>query len=177
MTDDDGVDLREIPWGQFKKGIDRWFYWSSVYYDDFQNGRGNLDVFSNAQTFGVAPTDDPILGETSSTYANGDGVLFYPGTDAVFTSESYGLNGPIASLRLKFWRRGVQDVDYLTMAAAINPTAVAAIVNSVVTSVLWENGVADQSDPTWQLCPLGWPTDPDIWESARAQLAHIIDGQ
>ena len=33
--------------------------------------------------------------------------------------------GPFASLRLKLWRRGIQDVDYLTLAAAINPSAVA----------------------------------------------------
>ena len=34
----------------------------------------------------------------------------YPGTDKIFKKQSYGIRGPIASLRLKFWRRGIQDV-------------------------------------------------------------------
>ena len=177
MTEDDGVALRELAWGQYKKSIDRWFYWSSTYYDDYQNGRGNIDVFNNAQTFGATPTSDSVLGETTGLYGNGDGVLFYPGTDTVFPASNYSLNGPIASLRLKHWRRGIQDVDYLTLAEKINPTATTAIVNSLVTSVLWEPGVADKSDPTYQHCPIGWTTAPDTWEAARAQLAHIIDGQ
>lgn len=176
MVDDDGVALREIPWGQFKKGIDRWFYWESTYYNDFQGGRGETRLFSNAQTFGAAPHYDSILGQTSGLYSNGDGVLFYPGTDLVYPTESLALEGPVASLRLKHWRRGIQDVDYLTMAKAIDPTRVNAIVNSMVPSILWENGVADPGDPTWIRCDLGWEQNPDAWDLARSDLADIIEG-
>ena len=176
MIDDDGVALREVPWGQYKKGVDRWFYWESTYYTDFQSGRGDVDVFNNAQTFGAAPQYDSVLGMTSGNYANGDGVLFYPGTDRVFPGSSYGLNGPIASLRLKDWRRGIQDVDYLTLAAKVDPARTQAIVNSMVKSVLWENGISDPNDPTWVRCDLGWSTNPDDWENARKQLTEIIQG-
>ena len=89
--EDDGVALRELALAQYKKGIDRWFYWESTYYTDDQNGRGDTNVFENAQTFGPPPLQDEVLGETSGSHSNGDGVLFYPGTDKAFPSDSYGL--------------------------------------------------------------------------------------
>lgn len=176
MTDDDGTALRELPWGQYKKGIDRWFYWESTYYNDFQGGRGQIDVMNNAQTFGSSPSFNSVNGMTGGLYANGDGVLFYPGTDRVFPGSSYNLGGPIASLRLKHWRRGIQDVDYLALAMAKNPTKARAVLNATVWSVLWENGVTDRNDPSWTKCDIGWSPDPAKWESARAQLADIAEG-
>jgi hypothetical protein len=65
MTEDDGVSLRVNAWTQWKKGIARWFYWQSTYYNDYQGGRGQTDVFNNAQTFGgVTATPDAVVGET-----------------------------------------------------------------------------------------------------------------
>ena len=175
--EDDGVALRELAWGQHKKGIDRWFFWEATYYNNYQGGRGDTNVFKDAQTFGASPYRHSILGMTSWNYSNGDGVLFYPGTDKVFPAESYDLAGPIASLRLKHWRRGIQDVDYISLAARINPQAVAGIVERMVPKVLWENGVSDPDDPTWVLAPISWSTDPDQWEAAREELANIIEGR
>lgn len=175
-TEDEGVALRELPWGHYKKGVERWFYWESTYYDNFQGGMGQTNVFQRAQTFGGYNYDDDSLGEAGWNYFNGDGVLFYPGTDTRFPDESYGVSGPFASLRLKLWRRGIQDVDYLTLAASINPTRTAEIVNEMVPKVLWEYGVEDPGDPTWVLTDISWSTDPDDWEAARAELADIIEG-
>jgi hypothetical protein len=175
-TEDTGVALREIPWGQYKMGVGRWFFWESTYYNDYQGGRGQTNVFRTAQTFGSAPSYNDVLGETGWNHSNGDGVLFYPGTDMVFSNESLGLAGPIASLRLKHWRRGIQDIDYVTMAAAINPTRTRQIVEALVPKALWEVGVADQNDPTWQRTNTGWNPDPAAWEAARAELAAIIEG-
>lgn len=173
--EDDGVALRELPWGQYKKGISRWFSWNATYYNDYQGGRGDTDVFTNAQVFGGTPKPDPILGLTGWNYTTGDGVLFYPGTDRKFPAQSYNLAGPIASLRLKQWRRGIQDVDYITLAAARNPAAAQSVVERMVPKVMWENGVNDPTDPTWVLAPISWSTDPDDWEMARAELARIIE--
>src|SRR4029079_13112356 len=86
-TEDDGVALRELAWGQYKKKIDRWFFWNATYYNDYQGGRGPTDVFKTAQTFGGVPQRDPNVGQTSWNYSNGDGVLFYPGTDTMFPAE------------------------------------------------------------------------------------------
>ena len=174
-TEDDGVALREQPWGQYKKQIDRWFWWEATYYDDNQQGLGKVDLFNSADTFGVGASD-PVYGTNGG--ANGNGVLLYPGTDTVFPSSSYGIAGPIASLRLKHWRRGLQDVDYLTLAAAIDASAVSALVTKIVPSVLWEQQCHDPaSDCSYTYAPASWSDNPDDWEAARAALAHIIDGQ
>ena len=167
--------LREQPWGQYKKMIDRWFWWEATYYDDNQQGLGTVDLYNSANTFGAA-TSDPTYGTTGG--ANGNGVLMYPGTDTLFPSSSYGIAGPIASLRLKHWRRGLQDVDYVTLAAAIDPSAVETIVDTIVPSVLWEQQCYDPTnDCSYTYAPISWSDDPDDWEAARMQLAHIIDGQ
>jgi hypothetical protein len=174
-TEDDGVALREQPWGQYKKKIDRWFWWEATYYDDNQQGLGTVDLFNSANTFGSA-TADPSYGTNGG--ANGNGVFMYPGTDALFPASSYGVAGPIASLRLKHWRRGIQDVDYLTLASAIDPKSVGAIVAKMVPSVLWEVQCHDPTnDCSYSYAPVSWSNNPDDWEAARAQLAHIIDGQ
>jgi hypothetical protein len=173
--EDDGVSLRELAWGQHKKKIDRWFFWNATYYDDFQGQRGPTDVFANAQTFGGKPTRDPSLGLTGWNYSNGDGLLFYPGMDALYPARSYNLEGPIASLRLKLWRRGIQDVDYLALAEKVNPQRTRAIIERMVPKVLWEYGVGDPSDPTWVRTPISWSTNPDDWEAARRELADIIE--
>ena len=106
-------------------------------------------------------------------------MLFYPATELEFPGENYGINGPIASLRLKLWRRGIQDTDYLELATQINQTATDAIINGVIPKVLWEYGAGDRSDPndpSWVCYNPNRQNDPDVWETARAQLADIIEG-
>jgi hypothetical protein len=173
--EDEGVALRELAWGQYKRGISRWFFWNATYYNDSLNGRGPTNVFTTAQTFGAKPSYDSRYGTMAGNSGNGDGVLFYPGTDKVFPAESFNLAGPIASLRLKYWRRGIQDVDYIALAAAVDPVRTNAIVARMVPKVLWENGVSEPDDPTWVIAPISWSIDPDDWEAARAELAEIIE--
>ena len=174
-TEDDGVALREQPWGQYKKHIDRWFWWEATYYDDNQEGLGAVDLFSSANTFGTT-TANAAYGAAGG--ANGNGVLMYPGTDTMYPASSYGIDGPVVSLRLKHWRRGIQDVDYLTLAAAKDEAAVTAIVNMIVPAVLWEQQCHDPvGDCSYTYAPITWSNKPDDWEAARASLAHIIDGQ
>ncbi len=175
LTEDDGVALRVTPWAQFKKKIDRWFYWESTYYSDSQTCGDRVNLFQTAKTFGCDATTDPVLGRTGTLYNNGDGVLFYPGTDTLYPSDSYGMDGPIASLRLKYWRRGIQDADYLALAQKIDPQAVQLIMQQMVPKVLWEYGVADVNDPSWIRTDISWSVNPDDWESARKALADLIE--
>lgn len=174
-TEDDGIALRELAWGQFKFRVERWFVWEGSYYNNFQGGTGETNVFKSAHVFGGIGGKDDVFGETGWNYQNGDGVLFYPGTDTVFPAESYGVDYPLASLRLKHWRRGIQDHDYLTLAAAIDPKGTEAIVDRMVPRVLWEIGVDNPDDPTYVTCDISWSTDPDQWEAARRELASIIE--
>lgn len=173
-TEDDGVALRQLPWAQYKKGIDRWFFWESTYYNNYQGGQGETNVFQKAQTFGSFSGTDAILGQTGWNYSNGDGVLFYPGTDKIFPGDSYDVLGPFVSLRLKTWRRGIQDVDYLALAHEKDPVKTKALVQKMVPKAFWEYGVSDAADPTWVRSDISWSIHPNDWESARAQLADII---
>ena len=175
-TEDDGVAMRTLGWCQYKFRVPRWFVWQGTYYENFQGGTGETKLYSSAHTFGGSTRDDPVLGRTGGNYNNGDGVLFYPGTDKVYVEESYGIEGPIASLRLKHWRRGLQDHEYLVAAAKVDSAAVDAIVNSVVPKVLWEVGVSEREDPTYVRSDIHWPVDPDRWHEARVKLAKIIVG-
>jgi hypothetical protein len=175
MIEDDGVALRQLAWGQYKLGIDRWFYWQSCYYNDSNHGKGPTNVFRTAATFTGPVHNDPIRGQTGAHYSNGDGLLIYPGTDLVFPKESYNALGPLASLRMKLWRRGIQDGDYLTMAAAKNPVRVKAIVDEMVKKAMWEYGVTNPIDPTYVHEDISWTLNPDAWEKARQELARIID--
>ncbi len=168
-TEDDGTAPRTLPWAQFKKGVDGWYYWQA-------NLSGTDNRFQSANTWGTQSYYDPFLGMYGSNgTSNGNGVLIYPGTDVMNPGDSYGVDGPFASLRLKEWRRGIQDTDYLALASQINPTAVQSIINSVIPQALWENTAPD-GDPSWFRGGISWSSDPDAWETARAQLAQIIGG-
>ena len=174
ITEDDGVAMRTLPWCQFKFGASRWFIWSGTYYNNFQGGTGQTRLFRDAHTFGGKTGIHPTMGETGGNYNNGDGVLFYPGTDKVYADESYGIDGPIASLRMKHWRRGIQDYEYLTLASKIDGPATRKIVQQTIPRVLWEVTVDDESDPTWARTGISWSTNPDDWERARVELVKII---
>lgn len=174
-TEDDGIALRTLPWIQAKKGIKRWFFWNSNYWNNWQGGTGDTDVFSSAFTFGSKTGIDPVLGSTGWNYSNGDGVLFYPGTDLRFPGNNLALKGPLASLRLKHWRRGIQDGEYLALAKAKDPARTKAIIDRMVPKVAWELGVTDPSDPTWVRAAPSWSDNPDVWEEARRELASIIE--
>ena len=175
VIEDDGVALRVLGWTQFKHHIGRWFYWQSTSYKNGSHVSVETNVFQTAWTFGrKADTYHEKFGWSGHDQGNGDGVLFYPGTELRYPEENYGLAGPIASLRLKLWRRGIQDVDYLTMAYAIDPTAVDALVQKMIPKVLWEIGVTDPKDPSYVHADISWSTNPDDWERARRQLAEII---
>ncbi len=176
-TEDDGVALRQLAWTQVKKNVDRWFAWAANYYNNYQGGTGQTNVFQSAFVFGGKnAAKDPVMGETGWNYTNGDGVMIYPGTDHLFPNDSYGIEGPIASLRLKHWRRGLQDADYISIAKAKDPARVQSIINRMVPKVLWEYGVSNLNDPTYIVSDISWSINPDDWEAARDELADIIDG-
>jgi hypothetical protein len=163
-TEDDGTALRTIGWSQFKKNVERWFNW-------FTMPGGGVDYFNQAVTFGQC-SPDASVGQANC--ANGDGQLVYPGTQIHSPANSYNIDGPIATIRLKEWRRGIQDADYLALASKANSQATQAIVNKMIPAVMWEAPPGLNS--VWGTGPISWSVDPDDWENARAQLAQIILG-
>jgi hypothetical protein len=167
LTEDDGVSMRTLPWTQYKMGVDRWFYW-------YANVNTPSNWFQNSVTWGSVSYFDWSLGQYGvDGTSNGNGLLVYPGTDVSHPSDSYGVNGPLASLRLKEWRRGIQDTDYLALANQIDPAATQAIVSQAMPKALWENP-APGGDPTYFVGPVSWSSNPDDWEAKRAQLTQMI---
>jgi PKD repeat protein len=175
-TEDYGVALRQLAWVQFRLRIPRWFQWQATYWNNFQGGMGETNVFESAATFGTCRTFHPVFGLTGWNCTNGDGVLAFPATDKVYPQVSFGLNGFFMSLRAKIWRRGLHDGHYLALANRINPQAVRAIVDRMVPKALYEYGVTSLEDPTWVRSEVLLPEDPDAWEEARRELAAIIVG-
>lgn len=174
MIEDDGLALRVNGWIQFKHRIDRWFYWAGTNYYNPSRSNYKTNVFREACTFGRKNEKiHPKYGEWGHGYGNGDGLLFYPGLDTIYPDDSYNLLGPIASLRLKLWRRGLQDYEYLRLARNIDPQAVDALVRKMVPESLWELGVSDKNDPSYVHKGISWSVDPDEWERARRKLAEI----
>lgn len=76
---------------------------------------------------------------------NGEGLLFYPGGEA-------GIDGPVASMRLKALRDGLEDYEYLRMAGEAGTAKAAELARS------WTQ----------------WETDPAKLAAAREELAKLI---
>jgi hypothetical protein len=51
-TDAEAVAPRVNGWIAAMFDVGRWFWWQTEYWNDFQNGRGQLDVFVEPRTFG-----------------------------------------------------------------------------------------------------------------------------
>jgi hypothetical protein len=118
ITDADATDFRVMPWIVWKYNVDQYFYWSVNFW-------GRINVFVNPFTF--------------QNRINGDGTFFYPGTDAQFPGESRNLDGPLSSIRMKNWRRGAQDYEYLWMAKQAGlDKKIKTIVDGCVPAALWE---------------------------------------
>jgi hypothetical protein len=159
------VAVRTFGWAQFKKAIDRWFYWEA-------DVNSNYDTYSTATSWGSRTRFDSAMGMWGDNApSNGNGLLVYPGTDKDHPTNSYGVDGPVATLRLKEWRRGVQDADYLALAKQIDPAITLRIVSEALPKALWEYTVPDTSYVT---VPPSWSANPDDWEAKRAQLASLI---
>jgi hypothetical protein len=132
MIDVPGVRNRLMQWADFKEKVSGELYYETA-------GAFGGDPWSNQYVFS----------------GNGDGTLFYPGTPASIGGSS---DVPVASIRLKLIRQGVQDFEYLTLVSKLGDRGLA---DQVVREVLPDAYDADQSDPA----PI---------EAARAKLAKRI---
>lgn len=101
-----------------------------------------------------AATSDPWNNpETYNGGYPGDGMMVYPGAQVGIT------NGAAPSMRLKWLRDGIEDYDYVELAKKAGKGAQAL---SIVQSV----------GKDWH----SWTRDVNALQSARMQLAALIDG-
>ena len=155
LTDAWHNSLRANGWIQQKYGVERWFYWESTFWNDSnRGGLGPYDPLHTAETFHNAQGD----------HAMGDGVLVYPGKQSVQGFHSLEFDGVIPSIRLKQWRRGIQDAGYIQLARKVDPRATDEIVSGMIPSAF---GKTRSGVPSW-------PTRGDAWTQARRALFEII---
>jgi hypothetical protein len=138
--------------------IRRWFFWESTYWYDWSLGSdAPYDPFVQPETFH----------NNGGDYMQGDGVLVYPGCQVDFFQEhSIGMNGVIASIRLKNWRRGIQDAGYYQLAHSKLAEETESIANTLLPDVLGD--APSGESPTW-------PQNGDAFFQARKSLWYIIE--
>jgi Domain of unknown function (DUF4091) len=106
LLDAEAVSPRVNGWLQAMYGIPRWML-TDVARWGRDGGQTPIDPFEDPET------GDPSYGSV----ANGGDMLVYPGTQLDPLQEhSLGIDGVVASIRLKNWRRGIEDAGYLQMA-------------------------------------------------------------
>jgi len=122
LLDSDAVSPRVNGWLAAIDDIPQWFYWESTYWYD-RHGRVPVDPFAEAESF---HNDD-------GDWADGDGVLLYPGRQRdFFAQHSLGFDGVVPSIRLKNWRRGVEDAGYVRLARARDPERTEVIARALI---------------------------------------------
>jgi hypothetical protein len=152
LIDTDAIDFRVIPWIGWKYDLDHYFYWMTNYWIDWSNGGRRWNIFTN-----------PL---NTQYQRNGSGTFFYPGQDKVYIEEDRGLPGPLSSIRMKNWRRGMQDYEYLWLANEMGlESEVESIANLAVPAALWDTN--SRSD-------ISWSEHGFTFETLRHQLAELI---
>lgn len=124
------LNYRVPLWVNWRYRMTGLLYWSMVHWKDVK------DVWT-----------EPL---TCYKRYNGEGSLFYPGTDA-------GFDGPVASIRLKNIREGMEDSEYMQ-----------------ILSELGERSFVDQVVRTIAQSWFDWEKDPAKLYAARARLAEKI---
>ena len=164
--------------------------WEGNYWTNSDNGAGcgngglgggssgnRLDVYHNACTFGYATGANTQWGMSGFDYCQGDGVLSFPGTDAVYPTASFGVNGAFPTYTLKQIGVGIDTVHYLNAAYAVNPTATMNVVNAMYPKALWEVTCFNPtSDCTYTYGDRTWSYGADNWARARESLLVIALG-
>lgn len=146
ILDTEGSALRTWGWIAERYDVELWYAWEGLYFSDRYNRGGPTDVTREPVTF-----DERRRG--GSDHGNGDGVLAYP--------------GPLASLRLKVLRRGLQDRLLLReLERCGGGDAAREIERRIIPAALGESrGLA------------AWPTDESTWEKARGAVLDAIEAR
>ena len=152
VLDADAIEFRVIPWIAWKYDVDQYFYWMTTYWTQWANHGKDTNVFRQAQTM--------------EYQRMGAGTFFYPGTDVLYPSQDRELEGPLPSIRMKNWRRGMQDYEYLFLATSLGlEEEVDRLVDQLVPAALWD---ADLNHN------ISWPDTGYGFETIRQELAVLI---
>jgi hypothetical protein len=124
-----------------------------------QNVWAESVTFDNRKQENRSPDDKGFI--------HGDGVLIYPGEERLHPAEDRGVAGPIGTVQLANFRRGLQDHQYLTMARKLGlDDVVRGALAAIVPRVFSDAGER-----------VSFPETGDPYERARLELAHAIVGK
>jgi hypothetical protein len=158
------TDARATIWAAFKHDVGVYFFWHSVHWrhNSQKQGDRNQNVWANPITFDNRGQPNKPIDDQG--YINGDGVLIYPGEEKLHPEEDRGVPGPIATIQLANFRRGLQDHQYLTIARRMG---LQSVVDEVVSSIV-PRVFSDAGDR------VSFPETGDPYERARLKLARAI---
>ena len=158
------TDARATIWAAFKHDVRVYFYWHAVHWRHNSQKQGERDqnVWAETITFDNRRQSNKAIDDQG--YIHGDGVLLYPGEERLHPEEDRGIAGPIATIQLANFRRGLQDHQYLTLAKGLGlDAAVRDALTAIVPRVFSEAG--DR---------VSFPERGEPYERARLALAKAI---
>jgi len=160
VLDTYGLAFRTWAWIAWKYKVDGVFFWASNFWSEAPYQQ--LDAY----------------------HGDGDGLLFYPGRKLPQIGLP-AIDGPVSSYRMKLWRRGLQDYEYLWLLAQQGQAKLANdAVDALISSALCQQYDAsggfeegnyagwweDRRHPTLQQ----WVKDPQRWYETRVRLGEAL---
>jgi hypothetical protein len=137
LLDADMLDYRVGAWCCWRLGLTGMLYWQTTFWADTKKG---FDPWTQAVSYR----------NSEGLEWCGEGSLLYPGTDA-------GVEGPIASMRLKAFRDGAEDYKYLMLLDSLaGKEQTMAIVSPIVSDFQH------------------YSKDPEMYLAARKQITELI---
>jgi len=97
----------------------------------------------------------------------GNGVLVYPGNQLPRIGYAEA-PGPVPSMRLKTWRRGLQDAELYQLVRERYPEEADALIRSLIPRALQDAVAYGDTAPAW-------PTDEAAWIQWRDELLLMLD--
>ena len=158
------TDSRATIWAAFKHDVRVYFYWYAVHWrhNSQKQGERNQNVWADTITFDNRKQTNKSIDDQG--YIHGDGVLMYPGEERLHPDQDRGIAGPIATVQLANFRRGLQDHQYLTLARRLGLDAVVGeALTAIVPRVFSDAGER-----------VSFPETGDPYEAARVKLARAI---
>jgi hypothetical protein len=158
------TDPRATIWAAFKHDVRVYFYWYAVHWrhNSQKQGERNQNVWADSITFDNRK--QPNRSPEDEGYIHGDGVLVYPGEERLHPEEDRGVSGPISTIQLANFRRGLQDHQYLTLARKLGlNAAVDKALQAIVPRVFSDAGPR-----------VSFPETADPYEVVRLELARAI---
>ncbi|HEY6463729.1 MAG TPA: hypothetical protein VIY73_26350, partial [Polyangiaceae bacterium] len=158
LLDANAVSPRVNGWLSAMFGIPRWDAGDAMRWSRGGREAGEpIDPFVDPETYQ----------DGDAAWAEGESLLVYPATQlGEFSEHSLGVPGVVPSIRLKNWRRGIEDAGYLQLARDHDPVAADAVARWLIPAAFGEAKPGDA--PSWS------PRGKAFFDARRALLAIVL---